>query len=629
MKTKFSVLFVVGCLICNMTMGQLQFSSSFDEFENFDYNIKQIDEFMLRFNLKELLVQPDQRSTWRNDNRVLLFDKSYYLQNETYLNSFIEEIDAQQVTLQFYDSTWFAIAECDVMFKGKKDKILLTLRTEQVKDDLYKWSIVDAFGVILDLNPKTQSDKLKILPSDNEVNFISLQSITTTNAPNITRYSKNGYSVDRLSVFNGLVYNKLLEIKTVSSLTYCFTQVKGYRFYVKKFVREEKNAGWLIYKVEKENNDKQPQIKNEQNNVSQIVVNLYKSLSDYSKSPANITLARNIKNMFISEQSKLYVFGAKHIYNDIDEFIMNHQSSYPYLSITEYLHSIENHSKQGLILQYHIQDITISSIKDGSMIATYRVKIHGNKEQNYEYDAKIILQDGKIKYIMPLSEEPKDIIDKNILSLAPLSLYFSPKGGENTVTISSDTAWEISMNTLSWGHLIKKGKNLTIRVNENTSTKERTDYFKIKSAGKEQRIEIRQGGSEIKSFAKIYDCYIEHNLSRSMWNGYMWENTNYLCIHSHVVVQGQKGNKIKVCAFFYRSDGTKVNAVHPDFKTRDGQATVQWQDNCSFDNTEWKDVQLNIPYYALPKGNLVAKIQIQDLEGRLLSESQEKSFVVH
>ena len=535
------------CYLCNFTLiAQPQLVSTIDEFENFDYNIKQIDEFMLRFNLKELLIQPTQSATWENDNRVLLFDKLYYRQNEEVLNTFINEVKKQQVALHFQDSTWFAIAECDVVFKGKKDKITLKLRTEQVKDNIYKWSIVSAAGTILDLKPKTQSSNLKILPTDNEVNFISLQSVTTTNAPNITLFSKNGYEVDRLSAFNCLVYNKLLEIKTVNSLTYCFTQVSGYKMYVKKFVREEKNAGWLIYKVEKDDNSITSNGNDKRNTIQQTIELFYKTLSDYAKSPENITLARNIKNMFVIDQSEPYIFGAMHIYNDIDAYVKKYRSpTPPYISITEYLNSVENISKQGVILSYSISDFALLNNTNNTTIATYRLSVLDGHNINYEYDTKATLKDGKIQNIIPLKDNKSD-----------------------------------------------KGNNTSVN-------------------------------------ALIRDYSIVHNISKETWNGYSYVPVNCVQIHSHIEVCGNKGKQIKLCAFFYNADGTKAQSSVPQYQTGEGQATIQSTIYCTYENTEWKDYKLDMPYYALPAGQLKVKIQVQDIDGNILAESSEKEFTVY
>ena len=114
-----------------------------------------------------------------------------------------------------------------------------------------------------------------------------------------------------------------------------------------------------------------------------------------------------------------------------------------------------------------------------------------------------------------------------------------------------------------------------------------------------------------------------------MWNGYMWVNVPYMRIHCHFEVNGHKGENIRVCAYFYFANGNRVNAVNPEFRTSDGQATVQGTGHCDYEGTEWKDYFLDIPYYALPKGNLTVQIQIQDKNGGFLANSSHYSFTLY
>ena len=402
MKKIYYLLTATFLLHAFNTQAQIVFLDN--EFENFYYNVKQIDEFILRFNLKELLIQPDQSASYERDNRILLFDKNYYLDNSEYLNDFLSSIEKEHTVLSFYDSTWYAIADCNVTFQGKKDKITLILRTEQVKDDIYKWSIMDAKGDMLELTPRTQSDQLRLFPTDNEVNFIALRSVTTSNAPNITLYSENKHINDRLSVFNCLVYNKLLKINNVQTLSYCFTQVKGYKFFVKNFSRDEKNAGWLIFDVQKE-------VENEQNETAdggafetakQKVFQLYSLLSDYAKSPSNITMAKTIQALFYKAPRGYGFFGAKHIYDDIDVLFHKYSASYAYVSISDYLNTISNIAETGVSLSYQINDVKVNQLNDEIINVTYNVRITNNDDILYEYYAKATIQNGFIVDVVPL-----------------------------------------------------------------------------------------------------------------------------------------------------------------------------------------------------------------------------------
>ena len=213
------------------------------------------------------------------------------------------------------------------------------------------------------------------------------------------------------------------------------------------------------------------------------------------------------------------------------------------------------------------------------------------------------------------------------LSVSQSSFSFGASGGTQTITVNSNTDWSISVPTASWGHLTRSGNTLTLRVDANTSTSSRTDYFIIKAGDKEKKISISQDRKD--NEAIVHSTWITHNLTRSMWNGYMWVNVPYMRIHCHFEVNGHKGENIRVCAYFYFANGNRVNAVNPEFRTSDGQATVQGNGHCDYEGTEWKDYSLDIPYYALPKGNLTVQIQIQDKNGGFLANSSHTSFTVY
>ena len=406
MKKLHYFILLIFLMFIGVAQAQILFQD--DEFENFDYNIKQIEEFILRFNLKELIIQPQQSKQYEFDNRVLLFDKSYYLDHQEELTDFLNSICKQQTTLSFYDSTWYAIAECNVTFLGKKDKITLILRPEQVTEDIYKWSIVDAQGNILELTPKTQSDKLRLLPTDNEVNFIALQSITTTNAQNILLYNLQNHINDQLSVFNSLVYYKLLKVDNVQSLSYCFTQVRGYEFYVKNFVRDEKNAGWLIYNVQKATSpppSNNSTIDNSFAIVTQRIIKFYKMLSNFAKNPINnITLANNINSMFDKAPNGYCFFDSQHIYDDLDVYLHNHPSSYAYVPISDYLNTIENVFKEGIIVSYYPSDYKIVQTYEDTIKISYELTIQTNTNSTFIYDVIATMHEDRLVSIVTIDD---------------------------------------------------------------------------------------------------------------------------------------------------------------------------------------------------------------------------------
>lgn len=81
------------------------------------------------------------------------------------------------------------------------------------------------------------------------------------------------------------------------------------------------------------------------------------------------------------------------------------------------------------------------------------------------------------------------------LTVSSDNLSFSSTGGSQSITISASETWNIGTNTASWGHLTKNGNQLSVRVDQNTKTSSRTDWFSVKAGNKEKRINITQSGS--------------------------------------------------------------------------------------------------------------------------------------
>ena len=80
------------------------------------------------------------------------------------------------------------------------------------------------------------------------------------------------------------------------------------------------------------------------------------------------------------------------------------------------------------------------------------------------------------------------------LNVSSDNISYSYSGGTRTITVSTDGEWQISTGTAGWGHTSISGNTITLKVDENTSSSSRTDYFVIKSGSKEKRINISQDG---------------------------------------------------------------------------------------------------------------------------------------
>ncbi len=82
------------------------------------------------------------------------------------------------------------------------------------------------------------------------------------------------------------------------------------------------------------------------------------------------------------------------------------------------------------------------------------------------------------------------------LSVSSSSLSFPASGGTQTITVTSSQPWQIDVNTNSWGHLTKNGSQLTVKIDPNSNTSSRTDYFVVKSGNITRRVDISQAAKE-------------------------------------------------------------------------------------------------------------------------------------
>lgn len=216
---------------------------------NFSFQVRQIGEFMSRLNGRTS-ISGSSGSLSRMIDLTSLFMEDTYFQNREYTEDFIQKALARQTYIEFQDSTWYAIARCTVESAIKKDtEITLILKTEEYGEGMYKWVIVDAWGELLDLTPEKRNPGLKISPTDNEVNFISLSHITETEQKNILNYARQNYEPDRLTVLNTLLYNGFISISHVKKLSYVFTDIAGYRLRIDNYPGEARNCGWLISEI--------------------------------------------------------------------------------------------------------------------------------------------------------------------------------------------------------------------------------------------------------------------------------------------------------------------------------------------------------------------------------------------
>lgn len=241
---KKALLYIFLLLISLSMMAQAPIVGS-DHVANM-MQVKQIEEFMVRFNREVTPIVMDSTTTHRDVKMLaLLFDSDVLKRRSGEVVEFAETMLRDDVKLHFTDTTWIAVANCKVKYKKKQHDIVLYLRTEHIEGQMYKWVIMQAEGDLLLLRPQKRSKSYKISPTDNELYFMQLADITSTEPENILNYSNQRYKPDQTSVFFALVASGQLEVEYVEKITYYFL-TPHYNFSVNYYSREGTNSGWLI-----------------------------------------------------------------------------------------------------------------------------------------------------------------------------------------------------------------------------------------------------------------------------------------------------------------------------------------------------------------------------------------------
>lgn len=261
---------------------------------------------------------------------------------------------------------------------------------------------------------------------------------------------------------------------------------------------------------------------------------------------------------------------------------------------------------------------------------TITLRIDENTSSSSRTDYFVIKSGSKEKRIN-ISQDGKPATR---LSVSTENVSFDKDGGRRTITVSTNGEWRIGVGTASWAHTSVSGNTITLRVDENNSGDERTDYFTVVAGDKEVRINITQAGGPS---AEVNDIRVEHNVKRTGYNSVMgpwgWQQVPYtynvMRIYVDFKVHNMKGKTIRVCAFFYDEDGDEMTTSNNQFRAPDGQVTVQKTDNSTYESTKWTDFVLEIPYGVMRKGDNKFDIQIQDNRGNTLTTSSYKYFSVN
>ena len=253
--------FVFFTFVC--TAQNLSIPISLIDNQKFLAEVKQLDQFMKRFNNKEYILTGNEKSnadilkekenpiafqTERKQAILSLFNFSD--SNLVYNEKTVEFInyvgnDSNHIELNFFDNNWYAKVNCTISYKGKEQIVDITLKNEGNNKEGFKWVISGLNETFFNISPNRTDTSKFISPMNHELGFMDLHN-AFTDSKNITDYTSKNFYPDNLSVFLFLVKSGEIKYVQVNAIKYHFLQVKNWRFTVEHFNRPDNNAGWLI-----------------------------------------------------------------------------------------------------------------------------------------------------------------------------------------------------------------------------------------------------------------------------------------------------------------------------------------------------------------------------------------------
>lgn len=231
------------------------------EDENFEYEVKQIEDFIDRFNFSpdSYFIKyyqnkfPGKKLTRESLVKTLFNYQSFKPGAADTIKKFIATVvnPKKECFLNFYRRDWFAALDCQFERKGKPVKVRLILEI-QVDDTITyacRWVICGIKSDMISI-PDFRDSTRFINPSSHGTDFLALDKILN-DKKNIVSYFDANFKPSNLSLFVNELRKGNLNFVQVNSITYHFFQIKGWEIEVKYFLNNTKISGWLISKVYK------------------------------------------------------------------------------------------------------------------------------------------------------------------------------------------------------------------------------------------------------------------------------------------------------------------------------------------------------------------------------------------
>lgn len=201
------------------------------------------------------------------------------------------------------------------------------------------------------------------------------------------------------------------------------------------------------------------------------------------------------------------------------------------------------------------------------------------------------------------------------------TVQFGENGGEETFDVNTSADSFETWGVPSWCKISKKtSTSFTLVCESNPNSDDRSDYMKVKAAGKEIRIDISQDANSGPS-AEIENIWVDHNQMNGWYKG--------MYIHVKFSINGMKGRRCNVIAAFYYGDNST-----PLRNQYGGNLTYNAYGNVNHDPGRYDDFTLFVPYsglYLVGSGiaNFSFDIIINDDSGNKLARHNNIQFTYY
>lgn len=197
------------------------------------------------------------------------------------------------------------------------------------------------------------------------------------------------------------------------------------------------------------------------------------------------------------------------------------------------------------------------------------------------------------------------------LSVSKTSISAGASGTTEYITVTCNTSWEVQYPSGAMYSVTRNGNSLAVKINANSSTESRSDFFNIKTidGNKVQKIQLSQSGKSTysNSSATINKVWVDHNVYQNNQKG--------MKIHVKFDAYNVYNHQIKVCVYFYYKNGDALKGINgSEYITSSGKVTVQTTSTANYTNTTWNDFTLFMPYSYL---NMASGCKDLSLEGHV------------